>query len=59
MAMVLIAASDYLYAASRGSAAWFHHCNRNKTVNEFMLRLKQRLLNARTTGHPSWRDTLK
>jgi nitroreductase len=48
-----IAQNVYLFAASRGLAAWFHNCDRENTVKEFRLRPEQRVLFAQTVGYPA------
>jgi hypothetical protein len=47
-----IAQNVYLFASSEGLAAWFHNCNREKTVREFNLRPEQRMLFAQSVGYP-------
>ena len=49
----LIAANVYLFAASRGLAAWFHNCNRDAAGKDFKLRTEQRVLFAQTVGYPA------
>lgn len=49
----LIAANIYLFAASVGLAAWFHHCNRDAATAQFKLRPEQRVLYAQTVGYPA------
>lgn len=49
----LIAQSVYLFAASRGLAAWFHNCDKENTHREFQLRPEQRVLFAQTVGYPA------
>lgn len=48
----LIAANVYLFAAGRGLAAWFHHCDRAALGRRLGLRPDQRVLFAQTVGHP-------
>jgi len=45
-----IAQNVYLFAAARGLAAWFHNCDKVRTVREFKLRPQQRVLFAQTVG---------
>ncbi len=47
-----IAQNVYLFAASRGLAAWFHNCDKENTPAEFNLRPEQRVLFAQTVGYP-------
>ena len=49
----LIAGNVYLFAASRGLAAWFHNCDKRNTAKEFKLRPEQRVLFAQTVGYPA------
>ena len=49
----LIAANIYLFAASKGLAAWFHNCNREAAAKDFKLRPEQRVLYAQTVGYPA------
>ena len=51
----LIAANVYLFAASRGLAAWFHNCDRQALARKLRLRKEQRVLFAQTVGHPEER----
>jgi hypothetical protein len=48
-----IAQNVYLFAAARGLAAWFHHCDKARTAKEFKLRPEQRVLFAQTVGFPA------
>jgi len=48
-----IAQNVYLFAASRGLAAWFHNCDKENTAREFKLRPEQRVLFAQTVGYPT------
>ena len=48
-----IAQNVYLFAASRGLAAWFHNCDRENSAREFHLRPEQRVLFAQTVGYPA------
>jgi nitroreductase len=48
----LIAQNVHLFAASRGLAAWFHNCDKNKTARAFNLRPEQRVLFAQSIGYP-------
>jgi len=45
-----IAQNVYLFAAAQGLAAWFHNCDKVRTVREFKLRPEQRVLFAQTVG---------
>jgi hypothetical protein len=47
-----IAQNVYLYAASKGLAAWFHNCDKENTINEFNLKSTQRILFSQTVGYP-------
>src|ERR1035437_6289609 len=47
-----IAQNVYLFAASFGLAAWFHNCEKEKTVSEFKLKTTQRVLFAQTIVYP-------
>jgi len=49
----LIAGNVYLFAASRGLAAWFHNCDKVNTAKEFKMRPEQRVLFAQTVGYPA------
>jgi len=49
----LIAGNVYLFAASRGLAAWFHNCNREGAAKDLKLRADQRVLFAQTVGYPA------
>ena len=49
----LIAGNVYLFAASQGLAAWFHHVDRNALTKTLKLRPEQRLLFAQTVGRPA------
>ena len=49
----LIAANVYLFAASRGLAAWFHNCDRPALAAMLPLRADQRVLFGQTVGYPS------
>ncbi len=53
VAIGLIAANVYLFAASQGLAAWFHNCNKEGLAKELKLRPEQRVLYAQTVGHPA------
>ncbi|MGA2362465.1 MAG: nitroreductase family protein [Candidatus Aminicenantales bacterium] len=46
-----IAQNVYMFAASRGLAAWFHNCDRVNTAGEFKLRPEQHVLFAQTVGY--------
>jgi hypothetical protein len=48
----LIAGNVYLFAASRGLAAWFHNCAKETLGKELKLRAEQRVLYAQTVGYP-------
>jgi len=48
-----IAQNVYLFAASRGLAAWFRNCRREDAAREFRLRPEQRVLFAQSVGYPS------
>jgi hypothetical protein len=48
----IIAANVYLYAASRGLAAWFHNCNKQGLAAKLNLRSDQRVLFGQTIGYP-------
>lgn len=47
----LIAANVYLFAASRGLAAWFHNCDKPALSAKLKLRADQRPLFAQTVGY--------
>ena len=51
IAVGLIAANVYLFAASQGLAAWFHNCNKAGLAAELKLRPEQRVLYAQTVGY--------
>ena len=48
----LIAGNVYLFAASRGLAAWFHNCNKENLPAKLKLRSDQRPLFGQTVGYP-------
>lgn len=48
----LIAGNVYLFAASRGLAAWFHGCHRTDLARRLGLRMEQRVLFAQSVGYP-------
>jgi len=48
----LIAGNVYLFAASRGLAAWFHNCNKTALAKALKLPTDQRVLHAPTVGCP-------
>ncbi len=48
----LIAANVYLFAASRGLAAWFHNCNRKELAHKLKLGPDQHVLFGQTFGYP-------
>jgi nitroreductase len=48
----MIAANVYLFAASRGLAAWFHGCHRTDLARRLGLRMDQRVLFAQSVGYP-------
>jgi hypothetical protein len=47
-----IAQNVYLFAASKGLAAWFHNCDKENAVRELNLKPRQRVLFAQTVGYP-------
>lgn len=49
----LIAGNVYLFAASRGLACWFHHCDKAALTRKLKLRRDQRVLFAQTVGYAS------
>jgi len=49
----LIAAHVYLFAASAGLGAWFHHCEQSRLAAKLHLRKDQRVLFAQTVGYPA------
>ena len=51
----LIAGNVYLFAASRGLAAWFHNCDRAGLTRKLKLRREQRVLFAQSVGYPERR----
>jgi len=51
----LIAAQVYLFASSRGLAAWFHNCDRRALARRLPLRREQRVLFAQTVGYAAAR----
>jgi len=48
----LIAGNVYLFAASRGLAAWFHNCNKPDLKAKLKLSPGQRVLFGQTVGYP-------
>jgi nitroreductase len=52
----LIAGNVYLFAASRGLAAWFHNCDKVGLSKKLKLRDEQRVLFAQTVGYPEARS---
>lgn len=48
----IIAGNVYLFAASRGLAAWFHGCHRTDLARRMGLRTEQRVLFAQSVGYP-------
>jgi len=48
----IIAGNVYLFAASRGLAAWFHGCHRTDLARRLELRGEQRVLFAQSVGYP-------
>jgi len=48
----LIAANVYLFAASRGLAAWFHNCDRPALSAKLHLGADERVLFGQTVGYP-------
>ena len=53
IAVGIISANVYLYAASQGLAAWFHNCNKTALAEVIKPRPEQRILYAQTVGHPA------
>ena len=51
----LIAANVYLFAASRGLAAWFHNCDRAALAAALPLSVAERVLFAQSVGYPARR----
>lgn len=49
----IISGNIYLYAASKGMAAWFHNCNKTALAEVMKPRPEQRILYAQTVGHPA------
>jgi len=49
----LIAGNVYLFAASRGLAAWFHNCDRPALTEALGLRADERVLFAQSVGYPA------
>ncbi len=49
----LIAGNVYLFAASKGLAAWFHNCDKTGLAAQLKLRPTQRVLFGQTIGYPS------
>jgi hypothetical protein len=49
----LIAQNVYLFAASRGLAAWFHNCEREELASVLKLRPEQRALFGQSVGYPA------
>ncbi len=49
----LIAGNVYLFAASRGLAAWFHNCDRVALAKALNLTKTQRAVFAQTVGYPA------
>jgi hypothetical protein len=49
----LIAGNVYIFAASRGLAAWFHNCDRAELARRFRLGRDQRVLFAQSVGYPA------
>ncbi len=47
----LIASNVYLFAASRGLAAWFHNCDRKSLQSKLKLQPEQRVLFGQTVGY--------
>lgn len=52
----LIAGNVYLFAASRGLAAWFHNCDRTALSAALGLSDSQRPLFGQTVGYPKGPD---
>ena len=53
VAIGLIAANVYLFAASAGLAAWFHNCDKAGLAEDLKLRPEQRVVYAQTVGYPA------
>jgi len=49
----LIAGNVYLFAASKGLAAWFHNCNKPELAVKLKLNAGQRALFGQTVGYPA------
>lgn len=49
----IIAGNVYLFAASRGLAAWFHNCNKQALAAKLNIRSDQRVLFGQTIGFKS------
>jgi nitroreductase len=49
----LIAGNVYLFAASKGLAAWFHNCNKPDLTVKLKLHAQQRVLFGQTVGYPA------
>jgi len=49
----MIAANVYLFCASEGLAAWFHHCDRIALGPRLKLKNEQRALFAQSVGYPA------
>lgn len=49
----IIAGNVYLFAASRGLAAWFHNCNKPILAKKLKLRGDQEVLFSQTVGYPA------
>lgn len=49
----LIAGNVYLFAASRGLAAWFHNCDRSGLKRKLNLRADQHVLFGQSVGYPA------
>ena len=49
----LVAGNVYLFAASQGLAAWFHHCDKPALRKLLKLRDGQRVLFGQTVGYPA------
>jgi nitroreductase len=49
-----IAQNVYLFAASQGLAAWFHNCEKDRTVEAFKLKPSQRVLFAQSVGYSEY-----
>ena len=48
----LVAGNVYLFASSKGLAAWFHNCNRVVLAEKLALKQDQRVLFGQSVGYP-------